>query len=232
MDGDGAAGRSSTSVAAAIEATLLRADATPDDVWELTLAARSLHVRGVCVAPVLLGVASAAIGGDDLQLITVSGFPLGNGSTFAKVAEVEVAGASGADEIDAVMAHGLLIGGDDDGVHAEVAAIAEAAHEHGLVMKAVIDPGYLTEELLERAALIAVDAGADWVKTGTGYGPRATTPEDVALVRRAIGDRAYVKAAGGVRTWEQAVALLDAGADAVGSSAFADVLAGADARGA
>jgi len=126
-----------------------------------------------------------------------------------------------------VLPLGRFLGGDEAGTRTELATLVEAAHEHGIGLKVVIETGHLTDQLVERAARLVIDVGGDWVKTSTGFGPRGATAHDVQLIRGVVEGRAQVKAAGGIRTFDDAVALLDAGADALGTSAFASVL-GAD----
>lgn len=216
-----------TSVAATIEATLLAPQATATDVRDLCVAALAHSVRGVCVAPVHVPVAAAELAGSGLEIVTVAGFPFGYEATAAKLAAVEAAAKAGAYEVDVVMAYGLLLGGEDQAVAADLAAVVARAHDAELAVKVVLETGHLTPDLVEVACVLAVEAGAEWVKTSTGFGPRGATVADVRRMRAAVSERARVKAAGGIRTWVDAVALLDAGADTLGCSAFVAVLEGA-----
>lgn len=216
-----------TSVAARIEATLLAPQATVIEVRDLCAAALAHGVRGVCVAPVHVGVASAELAGSGIAVVSVAGFPTGACSTAAKVADIAAVAKAGADEVDVVIAHGLLRGGDEQAVAAELATLVSTAHTAGLAVKVILESGHLTPELVETGCALAVAAGADWVKTSTGFGPRGATVEDVRRLREAVGERVRVKAAGGIRTWDDAVALLDSGADALGTSTFVAVLEGA-----
>ncbi|MDP8929062.1 MAG: deoxyribose-phosphate aldolase [Actinomycetota bacterium] len=215
------------SVAARIEATLLAPQATVMDVRDLCAAALAHGVRGVCVAPVHVPVAVAEVAGSGLEVVTVAGFPFGYDATAAKLAAVQAAAASGAHEVDVVMAYGRLLDGEEHEVAGELATLVSAAHTAGLAVKVILESGHLTPELAERGCALAVAAGAEWVKTSTGFGPRGATVDDVRRLREAAGQRARVKAAGGIRTWDDAVALLEAGADALGTSAFVAVLEGA-----
>jgi len=211
-------------VAQRIEATLLAPEATADDVRALCADAAGRAVRGVCVASPFVAVARDAVRGAGLRVVTVAGFPTGAVLTAAKVAEVRAAAEAGADEVDVVCAFGLLRGGDDAAVRSDLASVAQAAARAGVACKVILETGWLTDAQIDEVSRWAVDAGAGWVKTSTGFGPRGASVGDVARMRAAVGEAAKVKAAGGIRTWEQAVALLDAGADALGCSAPAAVL--------
>ncbi|MFN2556698.1 MAG: deoxyribose-phosphate aldolase [Nitriliruptorales bacterium] len=215
------------SVAERIEATLLSPRTTAVDVRDLCAAALAHGVRGVCIPPVHVAAAAAELAGSGLEIVTVAAFPFGYDETAAKLAALQAAAEAGAHEIDVVMAHGRLLAGEEQVVAAELATLVSAAHTAGLVIKVILESGHLTPELVERACALAVAAGVDWMKTSTGFGPRGVTVADVRRLRKAVGKRAMVKAAGGIRTWEDAVALLDAGADALGTSAFVAVLDGA-----
>lgn len=218
------------SVAQKIEATLLSPLTTAVDVRDLCAAALTHSVRGVCVPPVHVAVAAAELAGSGLEIVTVAGFPFGYDETAAKLAALQAAATAGAHEVDVVMAYGRLLDGEEQVVAAEFATLVSAAHAAGLVVKVILECGHLTPELVERACSLAVAAGAAWVKTSTGFGPRGATVADTRRLRAAVGKRARVKAAGGIRTWEEAVALLDAGADALGTSTFVAVLEGAPRR--
>lgn len=226
-------------VAATIDATAIGPDTTAADVRHLCAAALLHRVRGVCVRTDLLPTAVAEVAGSGLEIVGIAGFPDGTTPTDAKVAEVEAVASAGAYEVDVVMRHRALRGGDEAGVRADLDAVVRAAHDAELGVKVVLETGALAGDppesgasdgegdLVERACRLALDAGADWVKTSTGFGPRGATPDDVRRLRAAVGDRAMVKAAGGIRTWEQAVMLLEAGADALGCSRFVALLEGA-----
>lgn len=214
-------------VAAAIEATVLGADVTETDVRHVCAAALMNQVRGVCVPLEHVRVANAELGGSGMEIITVVGFPGGDDPTAAKVAEIEAAAEGGAYEVDVVMPYGRLVAGDVDAVRADLASVARSAHARDLDVKIILETGALEPEQIDLACQLCVDAGADWVKTCTGFGPRGATTDDVRRMRAAVGDRAKVKAAGGIGTWEDAVAMLEAGADAIGCSAFLAILDGA-----
>ncbi len=214
-------------VAGRIEATLLAPQATRMDVRDLCAAALAHGVRGVCVAPVHVPDAVAELAGSGLEVVTVAGFPFGYDATGAKLAAIQAAASTGAHEVDVVMAYGRLLDGEEHEVAAELSTLVSAAHTADLHVKVILETGHLSPALVERGCALAVAAGADWVKTSTGFGPRGATVDDVRRLRDAAGERARVKAAGGIRTWDDALALLDAGADALGTSAFVAVLEGA-----
>jgi deoxyribose-phosphate aldolase len=141
-----------------------------------------------------------------------------------KAAEAEAALNDGADEVDMVMNIGAFKAGLYEVVEREIRAVASVVHDYGGVLKVILETGYLTPEEIAKASLIAVGAGADFVKTSTGYGPRGAAVEDVEIMRRAVGDRAGVKAAGGIRSAQQALAMIKAGANRIGSSHGVDIV--------
>lgn len=211
-------------VAARIEATLLAPQATGQDVGALCTDAVARSVRGVCVASQYVALARDVLAGSPLRIVTVAGFPTGACMTAAKVAEVRAAADAGADEVDVVCAFGLVRGGDHAAARADLTAVATAADACGVVCKVILETGWLEDAEVDAVCGWAVDAGAGWVKTSTGFGPRGASVEDVVRMRAAVGEGARVKAAGGIRSWDQAVALLDAGADALGCSSPSAVL--------
>ena len=213
-----------TEVAAAIEATTLGPDVTETDVRHVCAAALLNQVRGVCVPLGHAGTANAELGGSGLEIVTVAGFPSGDDPTAAKVAQIQAAAAAGAYEVDVVLAYRRLLAGQVEAVEADLAAVVQAAHSGDLAIKIILETGALDPDRIELACALAVAAGADWVKTCTGFGPRGATVDDVRRMRSAVGDRARVKAAGGIATWDDAVAMLEAGADALGCSRFLDIL--------
>ena len=155
--------------------------------------------------------------GSDVRVCTVVGFPLGQMSTKAKAAETRIAVEDGADEIDMVINVGALKGGDDAVVFEDIRAVRKACE--GKVLKVVIETCLLNEEEKVRACRLAMEAKADFVKTSTGFSTGGATKEDVALMRKTVGDTMGVKASGGIRDKEKAVEMLEAGADRLGTSA-------------
>ena len=165
------------------------------------------------------------LGGTDVKVSAVVGYPLGAQATRAKAFEAAAATDDGASEIDMVLAVGKLRDGDTEAVARDVAAVVQAV-QGGARIKVIVETGYLTEEQIMLGGRIAAEAGADYVQTSTGYGGRGAIGRDVRLLREAVGDRVGVKAAGGIRDAAAAIALLNAGANRIGTSAGLAVAAG------
>lgn len=211
-------------VATAIEATILGPDVTETDVRHVCAAALVNQVRGVAVPLEHVRTANAELAGSGLEVVTVAGFPSGDDPTAAKVAEIQEAAAAGAYEVDVVLSYRRLQAGQVEAVEADLAAVVQAAHAGELDIKIILETGALDPDRIDLACELAVGVGADWVKTCTGFGPRGATVDDVRRMRSAVGERARVKAAGGIATWDDAVAMLEAGAEALGCSRFLDIL--------
>lgn len=197
--------------------TILKADATREMVERVCREAREHHFMSVCVNSYYTGFVADELQGSDVRVCTVVGFPLGQMSTKAKVAETRIAVEDGADEIDMVINVGALKGGDDAVVFEDIRAVREACK--GKVLKVIIETCLLNEEEKVRACRLAMEAKADFVKTSTGFSTGGATKEDVALMRKTVGDTMGVKASGGIRDKEKAVEMLEAGADRLGTSA-------------
>lgn len=197
--------------------TILRADATREMVERVCREAREHHFMSVCVNSYYTGFVADELQGSDVRVCTVIGFPLGQMSTKAKAAETRIAVEDGADEIDMVINVGALKGGDDAVVFEDIRAVREACK--GKVLKVIIETCLLNEEEKVRACRLAMEAKADFVKTSTGFSTGGATKEDVALMRKTVGDTMGVKASGGIRDKEKAVEMLEAGADRLGTSA-------------
>ena len=208
-----------------IEHTLLRPEATSREVRARCEEALRHGFVGVCVAPARVAEAAAVVRGRPVALVTTAGFPHGTTSADAKAFEAERAHGRGATDVDFVMHPGAAKDGDWDAVLSEFTTIRGAVPE--AVLKVILETGLLTPDEARRAAACAVEAGLDFVKTSTGYGPRGATVDDVRLLREAVGGRCRIKASGGIRTREQALALVAAGADRIGTSCGPDLLAGA-----
>lgn len=210
-------------LAGKIESTLLKADATRAEVEALCSEAVRLGVAGVCVPPFLVPMASRALRGAPLLVVSVAGFPLGFESAEAKAAAVHALLEAGADEVDVVINHGWLKAGEYDRTAAEMRILRRAAGSAPL--KIILETGLHPPETLAVAARIAVDEGADFLKTSTGMGPRGATPEDVHFLKKIAGAKAGVKASGGIRTLADALAMIEAGAGRIGTSSAAAILA-------
>lgn len=211
------------SLAAKIDSTLLTPETTPDQIVDLCDQAVDLDVKSVCVNPVFVELAVATINNRGPLVTTVCGFPLGATRSVIKAAEASLAEAQGAREFDMVLSVGQLKAGNLACVHRGISKVREALKNESSVLKVIIEAPLLTNEEKVIASIVAVEAGADFVKTGTGLSGPATI-EDVSLIRQAIGDRAQIKAAGGIRDRRTAMRLIGAGADRIGTSRVAEVL--------
>ncbi|BAS27077.1 deoxyribose-phosphate aldolase [Limnochorda pilosa] len=209
-------------LAAAIDSTLLRPEARPDEVAALCREAVELQVAAVCVQPVYVEVAAKALAGSGVELATVVGFPLGANVTAVKVAEARHAVASGATELDMVLALGWFKAGEDRRVEDDIRAVVEGVE--GRTVKVILETGYLSPDEIRRACLLAQAAGAHFVKTSTGFGPAGARVEDVVLMRETVGPEMGVKAAGGIRDRAAALRMLEAGANRLGTSSARAIL--------
>lgn len=211
-------------LAAALESTLLEPGATAAAIDQLCDHAAEARMAAVCVAPVWVARAASRLRSTPVLVVTTVGFPLGSSAGAVKVFEAAESVKLGADELDVVINLGALKSGDDTQVADELGAITALAHAAGARVKAILEMGLLTPDELERAAATALAAGVDFLKNGTGFGPGGATVEGMARLRELAAGRARVKAAGGIRTAGQARALLQAGADRLGTSAAAAIL--------
>jgi deoxyribose-phosphate aldolase len=215
----GAEGGVGGSFARYFDHTLLKADATPKQITALCDEARLYGFAAVCVNPVNVKLCAKLLQGAGVEVCTVVGFPLGATTSAVKVYEAQQTIRDGASEVDMVMNVGALKSGDYELVKGDVAAVAAACREQDVVLKVIIEAALLTNEEKEVACQLAMAAGADYVKTSTGFGPGGATVEDVALMRRVVGPTLGVKAAGGIRTYADAQAMIKAGANRIGASA-------------
>jgi len=209
-----------------IDHTLLKADATPDAVIKLCAEAAEHGFAAVCVNSCHVPLCAEQLRGAVVAVGSVVGFPLGANLTAAKVAEAELAIDAGATEIDMVIAIGYLKAGMVDRVCDDIAAVAGVCHPRGVRLKAILETCLLTDLDKVAGCLAIVEAGADYAKTSTGFSTGGATVHDVALIRHVVGPNLGVKAAGGVRTYDDAVAMIMAGATRIGASASLQILAG------
>ncbi|KRO18855.1 deoxyribose-phosphate aldolase [Lacticaseibacillus saniviri] len=212
-----------------IDHTLLKPDATQDQIDVLLEEAKQYDFASVCVNPYWVERSAAALKDSDVEVCTVIGFPLGANQTALKVAETEMTINAGAQEVDMVINIGELKAGHDEQVQADIHAVAEAAHQHQAILKVIIEAVLLTDDEKVRACELSEAAGADFVKTSTGFAAGGATVHDVALMRATVGDRLGVKAAGGIHTYAEAKALIEAGASRLGASAGVAILKEAEA---
>jgi deoxyribose-phosphate aldolase len=204
--------------ASLVDHTLLKPDASEADIKRLCEEAAQYKFASVCVNPTWVKLSACALRGSGVAVCTVVGFPLGATLADVKAYETRRAIYDGAGEIDMVINIGALKSGDDCAVEYDIRAVVEAAHEHGVLVKTIIETALLTDDEKVRACLAAKRAGADFVKTSTGFAKSGATVADVALMRRTVGSDMGVKAAGGVKGISDARALVEAGATRLGAS--------------
>jgi deoxyribose-phosphate aldolase len=209
-------------LAAVIDHTLLRPSATRGEVERLCSEAAAYRFRTVCVNPALVAHGVRLLRGTSVGVCSVVGFPFGAHLATTKAHEAREAVRDGATEIDMVIRIGALREGDDRAVLDDIRAVVEAAD--GRAVKVILETCYLTEEEKVRACILAVEGGASFVKTSTGYGPAGATVEDVTVMRRTVGENFGVKAAGGIRTLADALRMIQAGANRLGTSGSVAIL--------
>ena len=201
---------------------------TPTATWEQVKAVcdegKQFCVASVCVPPRYVKRANDYVG-SSLKICTVVGFPNGYSTPEVKVFETEDAIRDGADEIDMVINIGKMLHGDEAYVQEEIRQIAEEAHRRGAILKVILETCYLNDEQIERACRLSVEAHATFVKTSTGFGTGGATVHDVALMTKAVNGAAKVKASGGIHTAEEAAAMVEAGADRIGTSSGIAIVA-------
>ena len=206
-------------IAALIDHTILKPGATRNDVVKICREARQYGFASVCVNPYWVPLVRAELAGSAVKVCTVVGFPLGATSTEAKVAETAVALRVGATEIDMVINIGALRSGDQDAVLQDIRQVVKTAHEAGAIVKVILETALLDDAQKATACTLAKQAGADFVKTSTGFSTSGATAHDVALMRGVVGPGMGIKAAGGIRTLSDLRAMTAAGATRIGASA-------------
>jgi deoxyribose-phosphate aldolase len=211
-------------LAKTIDHSLLKPELTHDDVVAGCELALRYHVASVCVKPCHVRLAAELLRGSDVKVSTVIGFPHGSNVTAVKVAEASQAIAEGAVELDMVMNIGEMRSGHTETVLADIQAVVETAHALGTKVKVILENAYLTDEQKVLACKLCEQAGADWVKTSTGFAPTGATLEDLRLMRATVGPQVQVKAAHGVRTLDALLDVIDAGCTRVGATATATML--------
>ncbi|MCX7918230.1 MAG: deoxyribose-phosphate aldolase [bacterium] len=211
-------------IARLIDHTLLKPTATPDEIIQLCQEAKQFGFATVCVNPTYVKLAKSQLQGSPVKVCTVVGFPLGATSTTAKVCETLQAIIDGADEIDMVINIGLLKGGRLKEVEEDIRAVKQACQ--GRILKVIIETALLSDEEKVTASILAKAAGADFVKTSTGFSSGGATVKDVALMRKAVGPEMGVKASGGIRDLATAEQMVQAGATRLGTSASIAIVKG------
>lgn len=213
-------------LAGMMDHTLLKAFATPADIEKICKEAAEIGAASVCVNPVNVAEAAKLLKGTGVKTCTVIGFPLGANTPETKAFETKDAIKNGAEEVDMVINVGAAKAGDFETVYKDIKAVVDAAD--GTLVKVIIETCYLTDEEKVEACKAAAKAGATFVKTSTGFGTGGATAHDVALMKASIPATMKVKASGGMRTWEDVIPNLEAGADRLGVSASIAILKGFD----
>ena len=217
-------------IAKMIDHTLLKADATREQIIQLCAEAREYGFVSVCVNPAWVKTAATELINSDVKVCTVIGFPLGASTSAVKAFETKDAIENGATEIDMVLAVGLLKTGDVQAVEQDIKAVVDSAQGKALV-KVIIETALLTDEEKILACELALKGGADFVKTSTGFSTGGATVEDVALMRKVVGDKAGVKASGGIRGLADLEAMVGAGANRIGASSGVKIMKGEETQG-
>lgn len=204
--------------------TILKATATPADVEKICREALEIDAASVCINPCNIELTKRLLEGSGVKVCTVIGFPLGANTTSVKMYETQDAIKRGAEEVDMVINVGALLAEDTDTVYNDIKGVVEAAG--GTLVKVIIETCYLSDDQKKTACELAMKAGADFVKTSTGFGTGGATAHDVALMRSVVGEKLKVKASGGIRTCQNAVEMIEASADRLGVSASIAILEG------
>jgi deoxyribose-phosphate aldolase len=220
----GAESEAAREVARHIDHTLLKPDATRDEILKVCGEGVRYGFASVCLNPTWVREAACALRGSGVKVCTVIGFPLGANAPDTKVYEARRSIFDGASELDMVINIGALKSGDHDLVSRDIRGVVEVAHESGYICKVIIETAVLTDDEKVSACLIAKEAGADFVKTSTGFSKGGATAADVALMRRVVGGQMGVKASGGVRDLKQAQEMIRAGATRIGASVGVQIM--------
>jgi deoxyribose-phosphate aldolase len=215
---------STEEIASLIDHTILKPEATAEDVRRICAEARQHGFASVCVNPYWIPLVARELAGSAVKVCSVIGFPLGAAATAIKAAEAEQAIRDGANEIDMVLNVGELRAGNDEAVRRDIESVAQVCRRGSAILKVILETALLNEDQKRRACALAKSAGADFVKTSTGFGPGGATVEDIALMRAAVGPDLGVKASGGIRTLEDLRAMVSAGANRIGASAGVQIV--------
>lgn len=214
------------SLAKMIDHTLLKPDATPDQIAQLCFEARKYQFASVCVNPTWVKLCAQLLAGSPVKVCTVIGFPLGATASEVKAFEAANAIDQGATEIDMVINIGALKARELEVVAQDIRGVVKVAHSRGAIVKVILETSLLTDEEKTIACMLSKEAGADFVKTSTGFAGGGATVHDVALMRQVVGPEMGVKASGGVRTYEDAESMIKAGATRIGASAGVKIVQG------
>lgn len=211
-------------LAAVIDHTLLKPEATAANIEQLCEEALIYGFAAVCLNPFWVAIAAKKLQGSPVRVCTVVGFPLGANATETKVQEANIARCAGAEEIDMVINIGALRSGDYSTVEREIREVSDVTHQGGGLLKVILETCLLTDEQKLKASRLAAEAGADFVKTSTGFSTGGATTKDVQLMRNAVGLHLGVKASGGIRTLAAVRTMLEAGASRIGASAGVNII--------
>ena len=211
-------------VAKTIDHSILKPDFTYSDVEAGAALALKFNTASYCIRPMDVAAAAKALAGSTVNVCTVIGFPHGSTTSATKVFETNDAIANGATEIDMVLNVSALLSGDYDYVEKDIRGVVEAAHSKGASVKVIFETAFLNDEQIIKACELTESAGADYVKTSTGFASEGATTHNVALMKKTVGDRLNVKSSGGVRTLDQLIDYMDLGVTRSGCSATAQVL--------
>ena len=217
-------------IASMLDHSTLQPYLTEDDIRHGAEVALKYHTASMCARPCDVPIMAEMLKGSGVKVCTVIGFPHGAHETAIKVAEADLALEEGCEELDMVINIGRMIRGDDDYVREEIRQISDHAHAKGAIVKVIIETCFLTDEQKKRACELSEEAGADFVKTSTGYGTKGCTIEDLKLMRAAVSDKVRVKGSGGIRDLDTVLAARAAGASRCGVSATEKIMAEAEAR--
>jgi deoxyribose-phosphate aldolase len=213
-------------IAATIDHAVLKPNQTEDEIRENAELCIELEVASMCVRPCDVKLAAQLLKGSPVMVSCVLSFPHGDDTTPTKVFQAQQAITDGVQEIDMVMNIGQFLSGNYDYVLEDIKAVVAVAHASNIQVKVIQESCYLTPEGIAKACEISLAAGADFVKTSTGFGPSSATPEIIEIMVKTVGDKMGIKASGGIRTWKQAVDYLDQGATRLGIGATKTVLEG------
>jgi len=216
-------------IASQIDHTILKPEATRADVLKVCREARQYQFASVCINPYWVALVRSELNGSPVKVCTVVGFPLGATTTEAKVAETASALRAGAQEIDMVINVGALRSGDHEAVKLDIQEVVKVSHAAGAIVKVILETALLDDNQKAVACTLCKLAGADFVKTSTGFGPSGATAHDVALMRQVVGPEMGIKAAGGIRTLADFRAMTAAGATRIGASASVKIVEAAAA---
>lgn len=217
-------------LAGMIDHTLLKPDGTISEIEKLCAEAKKYSFASVCINPSYVPLCAKLLKGTEVKVCTVIGFPLGTTSTASKAFETEQAIRDGAQEVDMVLNVGMLKSGQYEYVENDIFAVVSTAKRYRVLSKVILETGFLSDEEKVKACILCKRAGADFVKTSTGFGKGGATAGDIALMRRVVGSAMGVKASGGVRSREDALTMVASGADRIGASASVKIVMGEPAE--